>query len=108
MIHEMTPVKVDGKYRYQCVGCGWSTAAFKEVSDAEARSHIHDENHYRAIKALHHNPTPQLKHVHAHYAAQAENPSLSEEERAQWRALADELARRLGLGEVKTEQDQLF
>ncbi len=108
MIHETVLVEDKGKYRHECVGCGWSTAAFKEPSDAEARSFIHDESHYRAIKALHHNATPQLNHVHKYYAAQAQNESLSADVRATWQALADELGRRLGYDAPSTTQEELF
>lgn len=94
--HKMTYMSFDNdRHKARCTACGWSSFELptsQAVQDA-VRKHRED---VERIKAHLGNRNPSLESQADYYREMADNASLDKEQRDQWKALADEIDRRLG------------
>ena len=99
----------DGDFTFRCRcgttpkgGGGFRTA---QAARDEGEKHL---AYIERIRGLTAGKTETLQGAYAHYLAMAEDVQTPPEDRAQWKALAEETGRRLGIGLPEEVQEELF
>ena len=85
--------------------CGQASGRFVHRWQSEDWGQAHLDTVRRARAAL--SRTPSLRNVGLHYRKMADNPDCTDEERAQWALLAEEVEARVLRQQPLSDDDQL-
>lgn len=99
--HITTVIGADDSWQAKCT-CRWRSPV-TDRPDAVAAQDKHDAEVARTRAHLR-TSTPSLRNVRDYYQRQADDPANTEDERALWRQLADELQPFI---KARTDADQL-